>query len=244
MSIRYKYDIHKADAAARRFLMQYPFFENSPEVAREKLLKDASILRCDSGQVLYGQDGPCDKVLLIGSGSVRVYVSGENGREFTLYRVTAGEICPVNIQSACDNAGVVAYAQAEDRLEAVVIPANKFRFWLRDFAEAKQYLFDSTFDRFVELIGRIRTITTHKIDRRLSDFLLRRFAESDAPRPLIVMTHEDIANELGSVREVVGRRLQKLEAAAAVELGRGRIWLRDKEKLQGTLGTLGPNHAS
>jgi len=244
MRIRYKFDIHKADAAARRILMQYSFFENSPEAAREKLLQDASILHCDSGQVLYGHDGPCDKVLLIGSGSVRVYVSGQSGREFTLYRVTAGEICPVNIQSACDNAGVVAYAQAEDRLEAVVIPANRFRHWLRDFAEAKQYLFESTFDRFVELIGRFRTITTHKIDRRLADFLLRKFAESDAPRPLIVMTHEDIASELGTVREVVGRRLQKLEGAAAVELGRGRIWLRDKEKLQDTLDTPGQNHTA
>jgi len=235
MPIRYKFDIQKDDEDARRILMKYPFFENSTEVAREKLLRDTRILRCESGQILYGHDGPCDKVMLIGSGSVRVYVSGKSGREFTLYRVTAGEICPVNIQSACDNAGVVAYATAEDKLEAAVIPAHKFRFWLSDFAEAKQYLFESTFKRFVDLISRIRTITTHKIDRRLAEFLLRKFKESDAPRPLIAMTQEDIAGELGTVREVVGRRLQQLESAQAIEVGRGRIWLSDEGRLRATL---------
>ena len=231
MAVRYKYDIQKQDELARSVLMRYPFYEKSSTMARDKLLADASILRCDAGQILYGHRGPCDKVLLIGTGKIRVYVAGESGREFTLYSVGAGEICPVNIQSACDNAGVVAYAAAQERLEAVVIPAVRFRAWLRDFSGARQYLFESTFERFIELITRIRTITTRKINSRLIDFLLRKFQESDGPRPVIIMTHEEIAVELGTVREVVGRRLQRLANAKAIELGRGRIVLRDERLL-------------
>jgi len=239
MRIRNKFDIQKQDGMANSVLMRYPFYEKSSKQARDKLLSDASIMRCDAGQVLYGHRGPCDKVLLIGSGRIRVYVAGESGREFTLYSVGPGEICPVNIQSACDNAGVVAYAAAQERLEAVIIPAEKFRAWLRDFSGARLYLFESTFERFIELIDRIRTITTRKINNRMIDFLLRKFQESDHPRPAIMMTHEDIAVELGTVREVVSRRLKLLANANAIELGRGRIVLRDQGLLTDTMNETG-----
>jgi len=235
MHIRSKFDIQKLDSAAHSILMRYPFYENSAPEFRGKLRDDANILRCRAGQILYGHKGPCDKVLLIGSGSIRVYVSGESGREFTLYHVKAGEICPVNIQSACENAGVVAYAEAAEKLEAVVIPAVKFRQWIKDVPQARHYIFDSTFDRFVGLIGRIRTFTTHKINHRLVEFLIREFRGSDQLRPAIVKTHEDIAIELGTAREVVSRRLQQLENADAIELRRGRIVLLDESLLKQTL---------
>jgi len=70
MAIRYKYDIQKQDELARSVLMRYPFYEHSSTKARDKLLADASILRCDAGQVLYGHRGPCDKVILIGAVSM------------------------------------------------------------------------------------------------------------------------------------------------------------------------------
>lgn len=236
MRIRSKFDLQKQDEIANSIMMRYPFYANSTDAARQQLCDHATILRCDAGQILYGHKGPCDKVLLIGKGSIRVYVAGESGREFTLYIVGAGEICPVNIQSACDNAGVVAYAAAQGKLEAVIIPAVRFREWLAGFPHTRQYLFESTFDRFVELIGRIRSITTRKINHRLIEFLLRKFDASDEGRPVIKMTHEDIAIELGTAREVVSRRLQELEGAQAVELGRGRILLLDRDLLQATLG--------
>jgi len=235
MHIRNKFNIKKLDTVTHSILMRYPFYENSSVEFRERLRDDAKVLRCEAGQILYGHKGPCDKVLLIGSGSIRVYVAGDSGREFTLYRVAAGEICPVNIQSACENAGVIAYAAAEEALEAVVIPAVRFRQWLQDFPQARHYLLDSTFDRFVTLIGRIRAITTRKIDHRLVEFLLREFDKSDHLRSAIAMTHEDIAIELGTVREVVSRRLQQLENADAIELRRGRIVLLDESLLRQTL---------
>jgi CRP/FNR family transcriptional regulator len=235
MKIRSKLDIRTLDTATHAILMLYPFYKNSSAELRDSLRRDAKILRCRAGQILYGHKGPCDKVLLIGSGSIRVYVAGESGREFTLYHVAAGEICPVNIQSACDNAGVVAYAEAQETLEAVVIPAERFRLWLQAVPGARHYLFDSTFERFVTLISRVRAITTRKINHRLIEFLLREFGKSEQRRPAILKTHEDIAVELGTAREVVSRRLQKLENAGAIELLRGRIVLLDKSLLRQTL---------
>jgi len=235
MNIRQKYDIEKEEALAHSILMRYPFYENAPDEFREKLHKDARILRCDPGQILYGHKGRCDEVVLVGSGKMRIYVAGESGREFTLYTVGAGEVCPVNIQAACANAGLVAYATVEKALEAVIIPAARFRHWVQEYPEARQYLFESTFDRFVSLIKRIRELTTSKINHRLGEFLLRKFAESEYPRPVVIMTHEEIATELGTAREVVSRRLQMLDNANAVELRRGRILLLDEAVLKQTL---------
>jgi len=235
MAIRQKYDIERMDALAHSILMRYSFYENTTAESRETLRSNARILRCESGRILYGHKGRCDEVILIGSGKIRIYVAGETGREFTLYHVAAGEFCPVNIQSACADAGVVAYAVAQKSLEAVIIPAARFRRWVEDHPETRQYLFESTFDRFVNLIGRIREITTRKINERLVDFMLREFQKSERKRPVIKMTHENIAVELGTVREVVSRRLQELESAGAIELQRGRISLLDEELLRQTL---------
>ena len=235
MNIKRKYDIQKEGAFAHSILMRYPFYENASDESREKLHKDARILRCDPGQILYGHKGRCDEVVLVGSGEMRIYVAGESGREFTLYTVGAGEVCPVNIQAACANAGLVAYATVEKVLEAVIIPAARFRHWVQEYPEARQYLFESTFDRFVSLINRIREITTCKINDRLGEFLLWKFHESEHVRSVIEMTHERIATELGTAREVVSRRLQLLENAQAVELHRGRIVLLDEALLRQTL---------
>jgi len=235
MKIRQKYDIQKEEALAHSILMRYPFYENAPDEFREKLHKDARILRCDPGQILYGHKGRCDEVILVGSGMMRVYVAGESGREFTLYSIGPGEICPVNIQAACANAGLVAYAEAHEALEAVIIPAVRFRHWVKEYPEARQYLFESTFDRFVSLINRICEFTTHKINQRLGEFMLWKFRESEHSRPVIEMTHENIATELGTAREVVSRRLQILENANAIELHRGRILLLDEGLLRQTL---------
>ena len=235
MKIRQKYDIQKEGALADSILMRYPFYENAPDEIREKLHKDARILRCDPGQILYGHKGRCDEVVLVGSGTMRIYVAGESGREFTLYSVVAGQICPVNIQAACANAGLVAYATAQEALEAVIIPATRFRHWVQEYPEARQYLFESTFDRFISLIKRIRELTTRKINHRLGEFMLWKFRESEHSRPVVIMTHEEIATELGTAREVVSRRLQMLENAKAVELRRGRILLLDEGLLRQTL---------
>jgi CRP/FNR family transcriptional regulator len=235
MNIRQKYVIGKEQALAHSILMRYPFYENAANESREKLINDARILRCAAGQILYGHNGRCDEVVLVGSGEMRIYVAGESGREFTLYSVGAGEICPVNIQAACANAGLIAYATAQEALEAVIIPAARFRRWVQDYPEARQYLFESTFDRFVSLIKRIREITTSKIDHRLGEFLLWKFHESEHGRSVIKMTHEKIAIELGTAREVVSRRLQLLEKAHAIELYRGRIVLSDEALLRQAL---------
>jgi len=235
MRIKQKYDIQKEGALAHSILMRYPFYENAPDEFRDKLNENARILRCDPGQILYGHKGRCDEVVLVGSGTMRIYVSGESGREFTLYTVSAGEVCPVNIQAACANAGLVAYATAQKALEAVIIPAVSFRDWVQEYPEARQYLFESTFDRFVSLINRICEITTRKINHRLGEFMLWKFRESEHPRPVVIMTHEEIATELGTAREVVSRRLQMLENANAVELRRGRILLLDENLLRQTL---------
>jgi CRP/FNR family transcriptional regulator len=235
MNIRQKYGIKKEAALAQSILMRYPFYENAANESREKLIDAARILRCDPGQILYGHKGRCNEVVLVGSGEMRIYVAGESGREFTLYSVGAGEICPVNIQAACANAGLIAYATVQEALEAVIIPAAKFRHWVEEYPEARQYLFESTFDRFVSLIKRIREITTSKINHRLGEFLLWKFHDSEHGRAAIEMTHEKIATELGTAREVVSRRLHMLENAEAVELHRGRIVLLDEALLRQAL---------
>ncbi|MDH4107990.1 MAG: Crp/Fnr family transcriptional regulator [Gammaproteobacteria bacterium] len=220
---------------AHHVLSNYGFYTRAERSIRTELLEAAQPVRPEPGATLLEAGRPCGEVLLIGSGSMRVYVAGDSGREVTLYHVRSGETCPANLSAAMLSLYAFASAAATEGLQAAYVPAAGFRRLSKKSAEIRDYMFTSTASRFGEVIGRVRELTTRRVDHRLAEYLLRKFAESGQTRPILKVTHQAIAIELGTAREVVSRRLQELEAAAVVSLGRGRVTLLDERKLRAIL---------
>lgn len=212
-------------------LQHYGFYQNSTPSQRMELLAVANPVSAAGGQCLLEAGYSCRDVLFVGAGQLRVYVTGESGREVTLYHVGPGQSCPVNLSAALMGIGAFADASACGELRGVVVSADRFRKISETNADVREYVLNATVLRFGEIISLVREITTRRVDHRLVEFLLRRFAESDTRPPVAEVTQQAIATELGTAREVVSRRLQELDSIGAVELRRGRIILRNRRAL-------------
>lgn len=214
-------------------MSKYRFFETGSELLRNRLLALAGVARLKSGQHFFESGQRCRQIALVGQGSVRVYVLGESGREITLYHVRPGETCPINLVSGLLNIEVPANAVVEEDLNAAILPADDFRSCLDTDENIRRYVLEALAVRFANVVSLVGEITTRRVDRRLTQFLLGQFETSTEQPRAIVMTHERIAGELGTAREVVSRLLSEFERNGAVTLGRGRIQLREESVLRG-----------
>lgn len=219
---------------ADRILREYSFYRNGSVELREALLDhvkhyDAKSLK---DRHLFQVGDRCDSIWLVGSGSVRVYVSGMSGRGVLLYNVRAGEICPINMRMVLARTVALASADASADLAAVMLDRAGLRVLSARFSEFHEFVEQSVAERFEEIIMRISDITTRSVDHRLIELLLEEFEKSDCDRPTVEMTNDDLALAVGTAREVVNRKLREFERLGALKLGRGRIWLKDRAALQ------------
>jgi len=221
---------------AHNVLKNYGFYANSKPEQRLELLEAGNPVEAKDGQPLLEAGHTCRDVVLVGRGRVRVYISGETGREVTLYYVHCGESCPVNLSAAMMGIGAFANAEANDDVAALTISAGDFRSISKRNSVVQDYVFSATVMRFGEIIALIREITTKRVDHRLAEYLLRKFDESQEKPPAADVTQQNIALELATAREVVSRRLQELDSVGAVELRRGKIVLRDRLALHRVIG--------
>jgi CRP/FNR family transcriptional regulator len=212
-------------------LQHYGFYQGSSPSQRLELLAAASPVVAEDGQSLLEAGYYCRDIIFVGSGRLRVYVTGESGREVTLYHVQRGESCPVNLSAAMMGIGAFANGSACGDFGGVAIPADEFRQIAQANSDVREYVFSATVLRLGEIIALVREITTRRVDHRLAEYLLRRFDQSQQSPPVAEVTQQSIATELGTAREVVSRRLQELDSIGAVELRRGRIILRDRRAL-------------
>ena len=219
---------------ADRVLTEYSFYRDGSQELRDGLrehvrpfdreeLRDGHLFRVGDRR---------DTICLVGSGSIRVYVSGMSGRGVLLYNVRAGEICPLNMRMVLAGTVALANSGASSDLVAVILNGSGVRDLSSRFGEFHHFVQQSVADRFQEVIIRISDITTRSVDHRLIDLLLEEFDNSQSERPTVEMTNDELALAIGSVREVVNRKLHEFERLGALRLGRGRIWLEDNEALQ------------
>ena len=223
--------LHEEQRRLHEVLQHYGFYQGSSPSQRVQLLDAASPVTAPDGQSLLEAGYSCRDIVFVGTGRLRVFVTGESGREVTLYHVQRGESCPVNLSAAVMGIGAFASASACGELCGVAIAADRFRQIADANPEVREYVFSATVLRLGEIIALVREITTRRVDHRLAEYLLRRFAESRENPPVAAVTQQNIAAELGTAREVVSRRLQELDGIGAVELRRGRIILRDRRML-------------
>jgi len=203
----------------------------SPELKRQ-IADASSCVSLDAGQYFYREGEVKQVVGLVGRGDIRVFKIGASGREITLYHVQAGESCVVNMLCTFLDRPAMASAHAEAPTEAVVIPAGIFREWIRSEDFVRKFTFSTMAARLVDVMTLVEEVAFGKMDIRLAELLARRYAQQPGAPGIITSTHEELAAELGTAREVVSRLLKEFERAGIVSVGRGHIELRDEARLQ------------
>lgn len=193
-------------------------------------------VKLPKGTVVFREGDVCEHVAFIVSGVIRVAKIGENGKEVNLYRVCRGESCVLTVSSVLSHSPFPATAIVEEDAEAMIVPKDTFATMMTTNTQLQTFVYDMMMNRFMAMMQMIEHIVFEKMDKRLIEFLLERGEKHKAN--VIEMTHEHIAMELGTAREVVSRILKQLEREGDVQLARGKIKIVDKEKLYDKLATM------
>lgn len=188
----------------------------------------AFIAKISAGQDVFLENDRVDAIALLISGVVRVYKIGETGREITLYRFGNGESCILTANAILSQKTFPAIAVVEKDAEAVMIPADIFRQWVGKYDLWRDFVFDLLSQRLSSVMAIVDEVAFRRMDERLAAFLLTR---SQLQNP-IRSTHQEIASELGSSREVISRLLEDFSQRGFVRVGRAEIEILDEDGLQ------------
>ena len=211
-----------------RIIRVLPVLEHAdPRLLRE--FQDiAFFARIPKGRDVFIEGDQVDAIALLISGVVRVYKIGETGREITLYRFGNGESCILTANAILSQKNFPAVATVEQDAEAVMIPADAFRDWVRRYDPWREFVFELLSQRLSSVMEIVEEVAFRRMDARVAALLTERTRRSD----LIRITHQEIAAELGSSREVISRILEDFSAQGILEVSRGSIRILDKEALQ------------
>jgi CRP/FNR family transcriptional regulator len=205
----------------------FPQFSHLDPASSRLLEAAARVVEVPAGTVLFRDGSECSSYMLVMDGSVRVQKVSEGGREIVLYRVESGQSCVLTTNCLITREDYAAEAIAETSVTALVLPAPTFRTLLAQSEAFRDFVFSAYATRIADLLMLIQEVAFGRIDMRLAGWLSNR-AESGSD---IRATHQDIATELGTAREVVSRQLKEFERRGWVALHRGRIEVKDRSGL-------------
>ena len=197
---------------------------------RADILRNAAPVSYQKGECVHRSDMGCTGAVLVLSGLLRVYIASEEGREVTLFRIHAGEPCVLSASCLLDAIQFDLVIEAAEDVRAVVIPAGVLRPIMESNPYVGLYMYRQTAERFSDVMWMMQQILFMGADRRVAIFLWDETAGKG--RTSLSMTHDEIARNIGSAREVVTRVLKYLSEEGAVSLKRGRVEILDRERLQ------------
>jgi len=197
-----------------------------PGVLR-KAGSSAQVVSLPAGQTVFEPGSACRNYIVVLDGSVKVRMLAASGREIVLYRVTGGETCVLTTSCLIQGTDYDAEAVTETPVTALLIPKAAFDDMMNDSGPFRRFIFSSFSTRLNELLGLVNEVAFGHIDKRLAAWLLAR-----ATGGQVEVTHQAIAAELGTAREVVSRLLKELERRGLVALTRGEITITDEMGLR------------
>ena len=191
-----------------------------------RLFDNSQTINVPTGEIAFRKGDACKNFILVLEGCVRVQLSSEGGREVTLYRVKPGDTCALTTSCLVGKEDYPAEAVIEEDVTALMIPDSEFRQALLDSEVFRLFVFRGFSGRLCAIVSRMESVTLKTIDERLVTQLLK--GESDL---LSNVTHQVLATEIGTAREVVSRKLRTFESNGLIRLSRGRIEILDRKKL-------------
>jgi CRP/FNR family transcriptional regulator len=191
-------------------------------------LRDAAEIDVPLGKCVFSQGQRADHYLVVTRGSVKVFARSSEGREVVLYRVRAGEMCTLTTSCLLGHAKYPAEAITETDVRAKVLDAAEFERALDESAAFRQFVFRSLGERLAEILERMQALVLETVQLRLIRCLLSRTGDDGVAHA----THEQLALDVGTAREVVSRHLKSLEHEGLIETQRGRIFVLRRKTLE------------
>jgi CRP/FNR family transcriptional regulator len=214
--------------SSERLLALYPTLSALQAAELQALIKPEAQLHLPAGTRLFAEAQPCQGFPLVIAGTIKVVKTAASGREMLLYRVAPGDSCIISSSCLLGHTPYSARGETESEVTMVVLPGPLFERLLAENTAFRDFVFHLFADRIAELMQRVEEIAFQRLDQRLARLLLARGDE----RQEIQATHQALADELGSVREIVSRLLKGFAAEGLVSLGREHIAILDRPALE------------
>lgn len=203
-------------------LEQIAEFKSSPELV-EQLYLYSIRKNYKAGSIILNENANIRAIPIVAKGTLKVIRTEEDGREILLYYIKAGESCIMSFLGGLHNETSKVKAEVEEDAEILFLPVDKVSLFIKEYPQWLDYIFRLYHKRFEELLEIVNAIAFKKVDERILA-LLNKKAELTGNKTLNI-THEQLANELGTARVVVSRLLKQLEENGTVQLGRNKISL-------------------
>lgn len=200
-----------------------PFLESAPSSFLNSLKENSTAVTIQKGEKILQEDDRCAYVPIVLTGKIRVYRINENARELTLYYIQKGEFCFLSTSCIFSNKTFPAFAITEEYTEALMVPASKMQSWFEEYLFFQKFVCSMASKRLVSLISSISDMAFISLEERLKTFLSEYVNQNENLE--LSITHQDIAKELGSAREVISRLLKSFEDRGWLSISRGAICL-------------------
>lgn len=208
----------------------FPVWSKLTADQQEKLRSQIIYRQVEKGTVLHNGSLDCTGVFLIESGQLRAYILSEEGREITVYRLFDRDMCLFSASCMMRSIQFEIIIEAEKTSNLWLIPVDAYRSVMEDSAPLANYTNEVMASRFSDVMWLIEQVLWKSLDKRLAAFLLEEAAIEGSVS--LKITHEAIANHLGSHREVITRMLRYFQSEEMVRLSRGCVMLVDEAKLR------------
>jgi CRP/FNR family transcriptional regulator, anaerobic regulatory protein len=205
--------VKKAD-----FLKVFPAFKDAPDSMLFEILAYGRPTVFEKDHYIFHENDACAAVGFFFSGGARIFKSGPAAREVTLYTIGRGDVCILNAACILSSTGYPATAVVTEKSEALAVPSAHFRGLVNRYPEMRSFVFSLLGSRLFEVIEMLEDVLFRRMNERLEEYLRKR-----AGKGSLRATHQNIANDLGTSREVVSRLLKDLERSGTVVLERNRI---------------------
>ena len=197
----------------------------------KKILEEKAVLKtAAAGNFLYENDDSCSGLIFVCSGQLRAFYISESGREITLYRLLEGDICILKASCMINSLQFDISISAEKDTEFYVLPPESYKTLMEKSVDISRYTNEIIAGRMSDIVWLMDQIMWQSFDKRLAAFLLEESALDNSET--LHITHEAIANHMGTAREVVTRMLKYFRAEGLIELSRGSITIVDADGLR------------
>ncbi len=200
------------------FIKAFPIFGRVKDGLARELLSIGVQRRIPAQERLYSEGDGCSGIALVISGEIRVFKTGRTGREITLYEIGPGETCILNASCILSGSSYPADAVASTDTEILLLPADSFKSLVDEHREMRDFIFRLLSNRLAGVMELVEEVAFGRMDERLWDYIIEKSEDNR-----LAATHQKIANDLGTSREVVSRLLKDLERRGSIAMSRNEI---------------------
>lgn len=208
----------------------YPFWSSLSDTEKELVGNVVYTEKYNKGMLMHRTEDSCKGLMTVLSGQLRTYILSEEGREVTLFRVNAEEVCVLSASCLMDSITFDVLIEATEDTEVLVLPSATLNLLMQQNPQVELFLYKTATEKFSDVMWTMQQILFLKIDQRVAQFLWDEMVHKSTMT--LSITHDEIARYIGSAREVVTKVLKYMVKENVLELKRGTIIILDKEKLR------------